>query len=194
MLRRVALVRTDVSEGRIASIIRVTRIGELGTWRFRYLHEPHGVTSQKTAFCILLCFKGILEIFVSEKMTIRLAERLSCCYIRLRYTRIEAWGLLMTRTWPAIVSSRLESHTLRMQIDGKNRETSLTASHTTQYCVGETVIMGLWHHRYDDGVRNRTWLATWPTRWNDMAAQNLTVVLYTQPKNWALLVYCFGWP
>jgi hypothetical protein len=31
MLRRVALVRTDVSEERCASIIRVTKIGELGT-------------------------------------------------------------------------------------------------------------------------------------------------------------------
>jgi hypothetical protein len=31
MLRRVALVRTDVSEERSATIIRVTRIGELGT-------------------------------------------------------------------------------------------------------------------------------------------------------------------
>jgi hypothetical protein len=31
MLRRVALVRTDVSEERSASIIRATRIGELGT-------------------------------------------------------------------------------------------------------------------------------------------------------------------
>jgi hypothetical protein len=31
MLHRVALVRTDVSEERSASIIRVTRIGELGT-------------------------------------------------------------------------------------------------------------------------------------------------------------------
>jgi hypothetical protein len=31
MLRRVALVRTDVSEECITSIIRVTRIGELGT-------------------------------------------------------------------------------------------------------------------------------------------------------------------
>jgi hypothetical protein len=30
MLRRVALVRTDVSEERITSIIRVTRIGKLG--------------------------------------------------------------------------------------------------------------------------------------------------------------------
>jgi hypothetical protein len=31
MLRRVALVRTDVSEELIASFIRVTRIGEIGT-------------------------------------------------------------------------------------------------------------------------------------------------------------------
>jgi hypothetical protein len=31
MLPHVALVRTDVSEERIARIIRVTRIGELGT-------------------------------------------------------------------------------------------------------------------------------------------------------------------
>jgi hypothetical protein len=31
MLRRVALVRIDVSEELIASFIRVTRIGELGT-------------------------------------------------------------------------------------------------------------------------------------------------------------------
>jgi hypothetical protein len=31
MLRRVAVVRTDVSEERIASIIRAIRIGELGT-------------------------------------------------------------------------------------------------------------------------------------------------------------------
>jgi hypothetical protein len=31
MTRRVSLVRTDVSDERSASIIRVTRIGELGT-------------------------------------------------------------------------------------------------------------------------------------------------------------------
>jgi hypothetical protein len=31
MLRRVALVRTDVSEELSASIVRMTRIGELGT-------------------------------------------------------------------------------------------------------------------------------------------------------------------
>jgi hypothetical protein len=45
----VALVRTDVSEESGASIIRVTRIGELGT--------PHGVTSQKTAFIIVTAVK-----------------------------------------------------------------------------------------------------------------------------------------
>jgi hypothetical protein len=31
ILRRVALVRTDISEGPSASFIRVTRIGEVGT-------------------------------------------------------------------------------------------------------------------------------------------------------------------
>jgi hypothetical protein len=31
MLRRIALVRNEVSQGRSASIIRMTRIGELGT-------------------------------------------------------------------------------------------------------------------------------------------------------------------
>jgi hypothetical protein len=35
MGRRVALVRTDVREERIASIIRVTRIGELGMLEVR---------------------------------------------------------------------------------------------------------------------------------------------------------------
>jgi hypothetical protein len=39
MLRRVALVRTDVSEELSASIIRVTRIGELGTTEDAILHS-----------------------------------------------------------------------------------------------------------------------------------------------------------
>jgi hypothetical protein len=54
MLRRVALVRTDVSEEPSAYIIRMTRIGELGTLavtsnprtllpKRRFLQEPHGV-------------------------------------------------------------------------------------------------------------------------------------------------------
>jgi hypothetical protein len=49
MLHRVALVRADVSEELSASIIRVTRIGELGTTL-----AVTGVTSQKTAFFIVL--------------------------------------------------------------------------------------------------------------------------------------------
>jgi hypothetical protein len=67
MLRRVTLVKTEVSEELSASFIKVTRIGELGTTlavtssrrtlervsvppKRRFLQEPHGVTFQKTAF------------------------------------------------------------------------------------------------------------------------------------------------
>jgi hypothetical protein len=53
MWRRVALVRTDDSEERFVSIIRMKRIGEIEvTWAGtnRYLQVPHDVTSQKTAF------------------------------------------------------------------------------------------------------------------------------------------------
>jgi hypothetical protein len=45
MLRRVALVRNDVSEEPSAFYIRVTRI------------EPHGVTSQKTPLFIVTAVK-----------------------------------------------------------------------------------------------------------------------------------------
>jgi hypothetical protein len=64
MLRRVAPVRTDVSEECFASIIRLIRIGELGklalnsngsTLQYvppkrRFSREPHGVTFQKMEF------------------------------------------------------------------------------------------------------------------------------------------------
>jgi hypothetical protein len=70
MLRRVALVRTDVSEELSASIIRVTRIGELGTTlavtsnrrmlrRNISLQEPRGVTSPKTPFLIVTAVKTL---------------------------------------------------------------------------------------------------------------------------------------
>jgi hypothetical protein len=54
MLRRVALVRTDVSEELAASFIRVTKIGELGTTQ----EIPSiGISSQRTsvASCSLCC-------------------------------------------------------------------------------------------------------------------------------------------
>jgi hypothetical protein len=94
MLRRVALVRTGVSEEHIASVIRSTRIGveialavtsnrmtlasvasyckrcsqlcdpchhhdgsDTFLKRRRFLQEPHGVTSQKTAFFIFTVVK-----------------------------------------------------------------------------------------------------------------------------------------
>jgi hypothetical protein len=64
MLRRTALVRTDVSEELSAFIIGVTRIGELEIRlpitnnqrtlrRNTILQEPHGVTCHKTAFFII---------------------------------------------------------------------------------------------------------------------------------------------
>jgi hypothetical protein len=73
ILRRVALVRTEVSEELSTSFIRVTRIGEIGTtlvhlflsfWWRRYvspkrwfLQEPHCVTSQRTPFFIVTAVK-----------------------------------------------------------------------------------------------------------------------------------------
>jgi hypothetical protein len=51
----------------VASFIRVTRIGELGTTtlmkealsssRRRFLQEPHGITSEKTPFFIVTAVK-----------------------------------------------------------------------------------------------------------------------------------------
>jgi hypothetical protein len=51
ILRRVALVRTDMPEEVSASIIRVTTIGEV--------ENPHGVTFQKTPFFIVTAVKTL---------------------------------------------------------------------------------------------------------------------------------------
>jgi hypothetical protein len=60
MLRRVARVRTDVSEERSASFIRVSRIGELGTTLAVTNNPgtlPHSVTAQKTPFFLVTSVK-----------------------------------------------------------------------------------------------------------------------------------------
>jgi hypothetical protein len=57
MLRRVALVITDVWDELSASFIRVTRIRELGKMLPVTSNEPHGVTSQKTPFFIVTTVK-----------------------------------------------------------------------------------------------------------------------------------------
>jgi hypothetical protein len=51
MLRRVAVVRTDVSKELSASIVRVTRIGELGTLT---------VTSNRCSVCRLLVTASVV--------------------------------------------------------------------------------------------------------------------------------------
>jgi hypothetical protein len=87
MLRRVAFVVTEVSEECISSIIRVTRIGELGTTltvtinrstlssvplERRFLQEPHGVTSQYTAFFMSnLIFQHELRHLKTHKHMLR---------------------------------------------------------------------------------------------------------------------------
>jgi hypothetical protein len=91
LLGRVVLVRTDISKKCSASIIRLTRICELGMlavttsrqmlrflsswwWRCcvppkrRFLQEPHGVTFQKTAcFSYFMCFHNIHYCSVLHK-------------------------------------------------------------------------------------------------------------------------------
>jgi hypothetical protein len=83
MLRRVALVRTDVSEELSTSFIRVTRIGELGTTlavtsnrRKMRRNEPHGVTSQKAPFFIVTAVKtsNLTCIHSVQKLTDFLPE------------------------------------------------------------------------------------------------------------------------
>jgi hypothetical protein len=100
MLRRVALVRTDVSEEPGSSFIRVTRIGELGTttaatsnrrtlrrntkWcrrrqvppKRRFLQEPHGVTSQKTHFFTANVVHRSIILFTLMIEAIRSSETL----------------------------------------------------------------------------------------------------------------------
>jgi hypothetical protein len=78
LLRRVALIRTDVSEEPGASFIRVTKIGELGTTQAatsnrRTLRRiTHGVTTQKTPFFIVTAVKTSnltnLKLFLQQRI------------------------------------------------------------------------------------------------------------------------------
>jgi hypothetical protein len=56
----VTLVRTDVSEERIAYIIIITITmmkGEISYSKCLFLQEPHGITSQKTTFFLFTAVK-----------------------------------------------------------------------------------------------------------------------------------------
>jgi hypothetical protein len=70
MLRRVALVRTDVSEELSASFIRVTRIGELGTLP---------VTSNLTWYFFAACVR---------------------CQLQQKFLNLTLWPLVRKRTIP----------------------------------------------------------------------------------------------
>jgi hypothetical protein len=63
MLRRVALVRTDVSDERIASIKVTIHIPP----KRLFLQEPHNVTSQKTAFFMSKCGQASVPELSAEK-------------------------------------------------------------------------------------------------------------------------------
>jgi hypothetical protein len=77
MLCCVALVRTDVSEERIASIIRVTRIGKLGT--------TLAVTTNKSMLCyVFLC--SVLWLPVTAKIVPR-----SLSLVTLMMEAIPSW-------------------------------------------------------------------------------------------------------
>jgi hypothetical protein len=106
MLRRVALVRTEVSEELSVPFIRVTKICDLGTTlavtsirrtlrrnffaacvppKRRFLKESHGVTSQKTPFFIVTAVKTsnltqhrYCSNFVSR---LHICETILCYYI-----------------------------------------------------------------------------------------------------------------
>jgi hypothetical protein len=53
----VDLVRTEVSEERSTSTIRVKGISQLGKYTAMFLQDPHGVTSQKKTFFIATAVK-----------------------------------------------------------------------------------------------------------------------------------------
>jgi hypothetical protein len=85
MFHRVDLVRTDVLEERIASIIRVTRVGELGT--------TLALTSNRLTLRSLTSLKTVF--FVGESSLCGVVERLL-----LRTAIGEAVRCVHTRVWP----------------------------------------------------------------------------------------------
>jgi hypothetical protein len=64
MLRCVALVGTDVSDEPSASIIRVTRLGVLGTTSWRNIPEDGILNKSCLTFQMLAIHKNILHIYI----------------------------------------------------------------------------------------------------------------------------------
>jgi hypothetical protein len=70
MLRRVTLVRSDVSEERSASIIRVTRIGELGA--MLAITSNRSTLRRNTAHLVFLCSVRRLIVVPSSPILVTL--------------------------------------------------------------------------------------------------------------------------
>jgi hypothetical protein len=79
MLRRVALVRTDVPQKR------------------RFFQEPHGVTSQKTSFFIVTAVKTSNFIYTNNFWRYKEQEELHGGGVKTKQTQ---WLLLCRRTLP----------------------------------------------------------------------------------------------
>jgi hypothetical protein len=141
MLCHMVLVRTDVSEEPGASFIRVTRIGELGTTQAatsnwctlqRFLQEPHGVTSQKTAFfCIPLIAHSKISLnsdFITYTKTekiqsfiisalnfreLRVFSTVFKCIQDVRFSQQRVWRMLSSGIWrhvAPVTTNVLEEH------------------------------------------------------------------------------------
>jgi hypothetical protein len=139
MLRRVALVRIDVSEELSASFIRVTRIGELGTTKCRFLQEPHDVTSQKTPFFIVTAVKtSDLRSFYTSYVFNGLMRQWALPTITLRnlsYPR--------NRLWRPIVLWDTEDSTFSMK-SAQKRRWNCQPHGPTSFCSQGTLIR-LWY-------------------------------------------------
>jgi hypothetical protein len=79
MLRRVALVRTDVSEELSASFIRVTRIGKLET--------TLAVTSNRSTLCRLLVTASVVPSLPIPVTLMKEAQSSSETLVLIRATR-----------------------------------------------------------------------------------------------------------
>jgi hypothetical protein len=75
MLRRVAVVRTDVSEKRSASITRMTRIGELGTKLAVTSHVPSSPIRSLKFLRLVRRVLGTTNVFLSLSILLTLAMR-----------------------------------------------------------------------------------------------------------------------
>jgi hypothetical protein len=120
MLRRVALVRTDVSEELSASFIRVTRIGELGTSNIpedTILHVSVWPTERKSCMSSRksynLCYCLVRSLFRKDTDQIHLNACVRLCLVtRVKRKSLEIWEFRGTPTIVCLVHNSVHPHSL----------------------------------------------------------------------------------